>query len=65
MEDGNHLVFIVAAYGAACGVVAALIAWVMLDYRTQSAKLAEFESRGIVRGIAGQAPAIQEAGKDA
>jgi heme exporter protein D len=65
MEGGNHLVFIVAAYGAACGVVAALIAWVMLDYRTQSAKLAEFESRGIVRGIAGQAPAIQEGSKDA
>jgi heme exporter protein D len=64
MEDGNHLVFIVAAYGAACGVVAALIAWVMLDYRTQSAKLAEFESRGVVRGIAGHA-AIQETSKQA
>ena len=64
MEDANHLVFIVAAYGAACGVVAALVAWVMLDYRTQSAKLAEFESRGVVRGIAGGA-AVQEAGKDA
>jgi len=65
MEDGNHLVFIVAAYGAACGVVAALIAWVMLDYRTQSAKLAQFESKGTVRGIAGQAAAIREASKDA
>jgi len=59
MEDGNHLLFIVAAYGAA------LIAWVMLDYRTQSAKLAQFESKGIVRGIAGQAAAIREASKDA
>jgi len=46
-------------------VVAALIAWVMLDYRTQSAKLAQFESKGIVRGIAGQAAAIREASKDA
>jgi heme exporter protein D len=65
MEDGNHLVFIIAAYGAACGVVAALVAWVMLDYRTQSAKLAQFESRGTVRGLAGHAAAIQEASKDA
>jgi hypothetical protein len=37
----------------------------MLDYRTQSAKLAQFESKGIVRGIAGQAAAIREASKDA
>jgi heme exporter protein D len=65
MEDGNHLVFIVAAYGAACGVVAALIAWVMLDYRTQSAKLAQFESKSTVRGLAGQAAALQQASKDA
>jgi hypothetical protein len=46
-------------------VVAALVAWVMLDYRTQSAKLAQFESRGTVRGLAGHAAAIQEASKDA
>ena len=64
MEDANHLVFIVAAYGAAVAVVAGLIAWVMLDYRAQSAKLAQFESRGVVRGIAGRA-AIQEANEDA
>jgi heme exporter protein D len=64
VADVNHLVFIVAAYGSGIAVVAALVAWVMLDYRTQSAKLAEFESRGVVRGIAGRA-AIQEHGKDA
>ena len=64
MEDPNHLAFIVAAYGAACGVVAALIAWVVLDYRTQSAKLAQFESKGVVRGNAGRVAAIQEASKD-
>jgi heme exporter protein D len=65
MEDGNHLVFIIAAYGAGCGVVAALIAWVMLDHRTQSVKLAQLESKGTVRGIASRAAAIQEARKDA
>lgn len=64
MEDANHLVFIVAAYGAAVAVVAGLIAWVILDYRAQSAKLAQFESRSVVRGIAGRAP-IQEANEDA
>jgi heme exporter protein D len=64
VEDANHLVFIVGAYGAAVAVVAGLIAWVMLDYRVQSAKLAEFESRGVVRGIAGRA-APRETGEEA
>lgn len=61
MEDANHLAFIVAAYAAAIAVVAALVAWVMLDYRAQSAKLAAFESRGIARGAAGRAAAMKEA----
>jgi heme exporter protein D len=64
VEDANHLVFIVAAYGAAIAVVAGLIAWVTLDYREQHAKLAEFESRGIVRGIAGRV-AVRQANEDA
>lgn len=65
MEGTDHLAFIVAAYAAASAVVAALIAWVMLDYRAQSAKLAEFESRGMARGAAGRAAAMQEAEKEA
>ena len=64
MEDANHLSFILAAYAAAIAVVAALIAWVMLDYRAQSAKLAEFESRGIARRAAGRAAAMKEAEED-
>jgi heme exporter protein CcmD len=64
VEDANHLAFIVAAYGAGIAVVAGLIAWVMLDYRMQSAQLAEFERRGTVRGGAGRA-VIQEASEDA
>jgi heme exporter protein D len=63
VDDANHLVFIAAAYGAGVAVVAGLIAWVMLDYRAQSAKLAEFESRGTVRGIAGRA-VVHEASRD-
>jgi len=55
MEGANHLSFILAAYAVAIAVVAALVAWVTLDYRAQSAKLAEFEKRGIARGAAGRA----------
>jgi len=55
MEGANHLAFIVGAYAAAAAVVAALVAWVTLDYRAQSVKLAEFESRGIARRSAGRA----------
>jgi heme exporter protein D len=61
MEDVNHLAFIVAAYAAAVAVVGALVAWVMLDYRAQSAKLADFESRGIARRAASRAAAMKEA----
>jgi heme exporter protein D len=64
MEDPNHLAFIVAAYAAAIAVVAALVAWVMLDYRAQLAKLAEFERRKIGRGAAGRAAAMKEAGEE-
>ena len=46
----NHIGFIVAAYAAAVIVVAALIAWVMLDYRAQRRTLAELELQGLTRG---------------
>jgi heme exporter protein D len=64
MEGTDHLAFILAAYGAAAAVVAALIAWVMLDYRAQSAKLAELENRRIARGAAGRAAAMKEVEED-
>ena len=65
MEGANHLAFILAAYLAAVVVVAALIAWVMFDYRAQSAKLSEFEKRGIARGAAGRAAAMKETAEEA
>lgn len=61
MEDASHLAFILAAYGAAIAVVAALVGWVMLDYRAQLAQLAELEERGIARGAAGRRAAMKEA----
>jgi heme exporter protein D len=49
MAAVNHLGFIVAAYAAAAIIVAALIAWVMLDYRAQQRTLAELDKRGVTR----------------
>jgi heme exporter protein D len=49
MQVANHMGFIVAAYAAAAAVVVGLIAWVALDYRTQSRRLADLEMRGVTR----------------
>ena len=45
----NHIGFIVAAYTAAVVIVAALIAWVMIDYRALRRTLADLDRRGITR----------------
>ena len=49
MQATAHIGFIVAAYGAGIVIIVALIAWVMVDYRTQRRILAELESKGIAR----------------
>jgi len=49
MQTTTHIAFIAAAYGAGIVVVAALIAWVMLDYRLQRRILAELETKGVSR----------------
>jgi heme exporter protein D len=59
MEAANHLGFIVAAYAATAIVVAALIAWVMLDYRVQQRSLAELDKRGVSRRSAPARPMEQ------
>ena len=46
MNLGQHAVFIVAAYGAAALILAALVAWVVLDFRAQKQALGELETRG-------------------
>ena len=49
MTLGPHAGFIVASYIAVAAVVAALIVWVIADYRRQRATLADLEQRGIAR----------------
>ena len=46
---GPHAAFIVAAYGVAVLVVAALIGWVALDHRAQRRRLARLEAHGVTR----------------
>lgn len=49
MNLGPHAAFIFAAYGIAAAVLAALIAWVMLDHRAQRRALDDLEARGFTR----------------
>jgi heme exporter protein D len=49
MEAINHLPFIVGSYVAAFVIVGGLIAWVMIDLRTQRRALVELEMRGLTR----------------
>jgi heme exporter protein D len=56
MALGVHAAFIVAAYGVAFGVIAALIAWVVVDYRRQRRILADLERCGITRRSANIRP---------
>ena len=49
MNLGPHADFIVAAYAVTIFVVAALIAWVILDYSVQRRILGDLEERGVTR----------------
>jgi heme exporter protein D len=49
MNLGPHADFIVAAYGVTAFVVAALIAWVVLDHSAQRRRLDDLEERGVAR----------------
>jgi heme exporter protein D len=49
MDLGPHAEFIVVAYAVAVAVVAALVAWVLLDHRSQKLVLADLEARGLAR----------------
>ncbi len=63
MEAINHLPFIVGSYAAAFVVVALLVAWVMIDFRTQRRALADLEMRGFARRSA--AAALAQAKEEA
>lgn len=65
MAPTVHLDFIIAAYAAAAIVVAALIGWVMLDYRAQRRALAELEMQGLTRRSARPERTIARAGEQA
>jgi heme exporter protein D len=49
MSLGPYASFIVTSYVAAALVVAILIGWIVLDYRSQTQRLRELEERGITR----------------
>ena len=49
MSLGPYASFIVTSYLAAAIVVALLIGWIALDYRSQTQRLRELEARGVAR----------------
>jgi len=49
MDLGPHAAFIVGAYAVALLIVAALVGWVLIDYRRQRQILSELEAKGITR----------------
>ncbi|MGQ3355850.1 MAG: heme exporter protein CcmD [Phreatobacter sp.] len=44
-----HAGFIVASYAVTAVTLVALAVWIVIDHRTQKARLAELEARGISR----------------
>jgi heme exporter protein D len=46
---GPHADFIVAAYAVTAFIVAALVAWVVLDYSAQRRILGDLEQSGVTR----------------
>jgi heme exporter protein D len=49
MDLGPHASIIITCYVASVIGIAALIAWIALDYRTQTRVLADFEASGVKR----------------
>jgi heme exporter protein CcmD len=49
MALGPYADFIVAAYMSALGIIAALVAWIMLDQRYLTRLIADMEMRGMGR----------------
>jgi len=49
MSFAQQMGFIVASYAVTAFVVAALIAWVVLDYFSQRRVLGDLEARGVSR----------------
>jgi heme exporter protein D len=66
MDASSHIGFIFTSYAAAAVVVAGLIAWVLLDFRTQRRNLNDLETRGVARRSAPPSSAtLKQAREDA
>jgi heme exporter protein D len=49
MSLGPYTSFIVSSYALVALVLVLLIGWIMLDYRSQTRRLREFEESGVTR----------------
>jgi heme exporter protein D len=49
MNLGPHADFIIASYAVTVFVIAALIAWIVLDYSAQRRILGDLEEQGVTR----------------
>jgi heme exporter protein D len=49
MDLGPHAAFIVSAYAVAVSIIAAMIAWVLIDHRRQMRILSDLEAHGVSR----------------
>jgi heme exporter protein D len=49
MSLGPYASFIVSSYALVALVVVLLIGWIVLDYRSQTQRLREFEESGVTR----------------
>ena len=49
MSLGPYASFIVTSYALVTAVVLVMIAWIILDYRRQQARLRELEASGVTR----------------
>jgi heme exporter protein D len=49
MDLGPHASFIWTAYGMVAVVIAALVAWLVIDGREQERRLSELAARGVKR----------------
>jgi heme exporter protein D len=49
MALGPYGSFIVTSYALVAAVVLILIVWILIDYRSQQARLRELEASGVVR----------------
>jgi heme exporter protein D len=56
MNLGPHADFIIASYAVSAVVVAALVAWIVLDYAAQRRLLGDLEQRGVTRRSGKAAP---------